>query len=135
MTATTRWVLAIVGLLAGNVVAMVILIAASQDGGSQVIPHYYDKAVHYDDQIDQAARNARLGWSITASLDAGAIAIAGAPPGARVHVTGYPRAHADRTFAFAGPRAPAPAHGWLDLTITVERGGDMFVQHQALEVP
>jgi len=135
VNATTRWILAIVGLLAGNVIAMVILIVASHSGGSQVIPSYYDKAVHYDDQIDQAARNARLGWSITASLDAGAIAIAGAPAGAAISVTGYPRAHADRTFAFAGPRAPAPAHGWLDLTITVERGADRFVKHQALEVP
>ena len=135
MSPTTKWIVAIVGLLGGNMIAMGVLIAASHDGGSQVIPAYYDKAVHYDDQIDQAARNARLGWPISASIDRDALVITGAPAGAEIHVTGYARAHADRVFALAGPRAPLPAHGVLDLTITVDRGGDHFVQHQALEVP
>ncbi len=135
MSPTTKWILAIVGLLGGNVIAMIILIAASHDGGSQVIPAYYDKAVHYDDQIDQAARNAKLGWPVAAAVDHDALVITGAPAGADIHVTGYARAHADRTFALAGPRAPLPAHGWLDLTITVARGADLFIQHQALEVP
>lgn len=135
MNPAKKWILAIVGLLGGNMVAMFILIAASHSGGSQVIPAYYDKAVHYDDQIDQAARNARLGWPITAAFDGNAIAIAGAPSGSSISVTGYPRAHADRTFAFDGARAATPAHGWLDLTITVERGTDRFIKHQALEVP
>ena len=135
MSPATKWILAIVGLLAGNVIAMVVLITASHRGGSQVIPAYYDKAVHYDDQIDQAARNAHLGWPITASSEGGAIAIAGAPAGARIAVTGYPRAHADRTFEFTGARAASPAHGWLDLTITVTRDADRFVTHQSLEVP
>jgi hypothetical protein len=131
----TKWILAIVGLLAGNVVAQGVLIAASHHGSSQVIPAYYEKAVHYDDQLDQAARNARLGWPIVAAAEGTAITVAGAPAGATITVTGYPRAHADRTFVFTGARAPSPAHGWLDLTITVERGVDRFVQHQSLEVP
>jgi len=135
VNAATKWILAIVGLLAGNMIAMGILIAASHDGGSQVIPAYYDKAVHYDDQIDQAARNARLGWPIAASIEHDALVISGAPAGADIHVTGYARAHADRTFALAGPRVPLPAHGWLDLTITVVRGADQFIRHQAIEAP
>jgi nitrogen fixation protein FixH len=131
----TRWILAIVGLLAANVIAQGVLIAASHSGASQVIPSYYDKAVHYDDQIDQARRNTELGWPVVATADHGTIAITGAPAGATVSVTGYPRAHADRPFALTGARVASPAHGWLDLTITVDRNGDHFVQHQALEVP
>ena len=135
MNPTTKWILAIVGLLAGNMVAMGVLIAASHDGGSQVIPQYYEKAVHYDDQIDQAKRNAKLGWTIAAEAQGDALVITGAPADATVHVTGYPRAHADRTFALAGTRAPLPAHGILDLTIAVDRGADHFVQRQMLEAP
>lgn len=135
MNPATKWILAIVGLLAGNVIAQGVLIAASHTGASQVIPSYYDKAVHYDDQIDQAHRNAQLGWPITASTDHGAIVIAGAPAGATISITGYPRAHADHPFALTGARAASPAHGWLDLTITVDRGGDHYEAHQALQVP
>jgi hypothetical protein len=135
VTATTKWIVAIVGLLAGNVIATIVLIAASHHGGSQVIPAYYDKAIHYDDQIDQARRNTQLGWAIAAKLDGGAIVIEGAPAGATVAVTGYPRAHADRSFALAGERLPLPAHGILDLTITVDRGADHFVQQQVLDAP
>ena len=57
------------------------------------------------------------------------------PDGADIHVTGYPRAHADRVFALAGPRMAVPAHGVLDLTITIDRAGDHFVRTQSLEVP
>lgn len=135
MNPATKWILAIVGLLAGNMIATGVLIAASHDGASQVIPAYYDKAVHYDDQIDQARRNAQLGWTITAAADHDALVITGAPAGATIAIAGYPRAHADRPFALTGARVPAPAHGWLDLTITVDRGGDHFVQHQAVDVP
>lgn len=135
MNPTTKWILAIVGLLAGNMVAMGVLIAASHNGASQVIPQYYDKAVHYDDQIDQAKRNARLGWPVGAVVQGDTLVVTGAPDGATVHVTGYPRAHANRTFALAGARAPLPAHGILDLTISVDRNGDHFVQRQTLEAP
>lgn len=133
MSAKTAWILAIVGLLGGNMIAMVVLITASHDGGSQVIPGYYDKAVHYDDAIDQAARDDRLGWPVRASVAGELIVITGAPAGSEVRITGYPRAHANRTFALSGAQVPLPVHGVLDLTITVDRGADHFVRHQALE--
>ena len=135
MSPTTKWIVAIVGLLAGNMIAMGVLIAASHNGGSQVIPQYYEKAVHYDDQIDQAKRNERIGWTIGAAVQGDALVVTGAPAGAAIHITGYPRAHADRTFAVAGDRVPLPAHGILDLTIAVDRGGDHFEQRQTLEAP
>lgn len=135
MSPGTKWILVIIGLLAGNMVAMGVLIAASHDGASQVIPSYYEKAIHYDDQIDQAREDDKLGWPVAATVDHGALVITGAPAGAAVSITGYPRAHADRRFALTGTRVTSPAHGWLDLTITVTRGADRFVRRQAIEVP
>ena len=40
MTARTRWLLAIVGLLVGNVIAMVVLATCSASGGSRVVDGY-----------------------------------------------------------------------------------------------
>ena len=135
MSASTKWIAAIVGLLAANVLAMSILIAASHRGSSQVIAAYDDKAEHYDDEIEQAKHNAQLGWPVVASADRGVLTVSGAPAGAVVHVTGYPRAHADRVFSFTGPSAPLPAHGILDVTIVVDRGSDHFAQKQVVDAP
>jgi hypothetical protein len=40
MTARTKWTLAIVGLLLGNVIAMVTLATVANIGKSQVLPSY-----------------------------------------------------------------------------------------------
>lgn len=147
MTAKTRWTLAIVGLLAGNVLAGFVLFGIAHHGASQVIPHYYDKAVHYDDAIDQAAENRALGWSVVASIDHGVVTArvhdrAGQPlAGALVQVHGYARAHAERQFT--GDLIPAGAGiyqalqardlGWNDVTITIVRGADRFVRRYAID--
>ena len=55
MTPRLRWILAIAGLLGGNVIAMVILAVVANNGGTQVIPAYYDKAAHYDDELTDSA--------------------------------------------------------------------------------
>jgi hypothetical protein len=45
MTSGTKWVLAIVGLLAANILATVILIIAAHSGGqSKVLPSYQTEA-------------------------------------------------------------------------------------------
>lgn len=45
MTAGTKWLLAIVGLLAANVLAAVILLIAAHSGGqSKVLPAYQSEA-------------------------------------------------------------------------------------------
>lgn len=41
MSARTKWVLAIVGLLVGNVLAMVTLAVAANVDKPQIIPSYY----------------------------------------------------------------------------------------------
>lgn len=147
MSATTKWVTAIVSLLSVNVIAMVILATVATNGTTQVIPAYYDRAVHYDDAIDQAARNRVLGWHATAKLVGGQVAVdvrdpSGAVVRGHVHVTGYQRAHAaDKIDVDLAPGAdgeyrgtvPSSRAGVHDLTIVVERGGDRFVQQAAIE--
>ena len=140
MKASMKWTIAIVGLLVGNVLATVVLATVANAGKSQVIPNYYDHAAHFDDAIDEAAQSAKLGWRVTASIVDGAAEVravdAGGQPitGAAVRCSGYPRAHADRTFdvSLAGEngiyRAPLPdaADGRYDLRVVVDRGGEHF---------
>src|SRR5512140_625690 len=106
-----KWILAIVGLLVGNILAMSVLIVASHSGGSRVLPQYYDRAVHYDDRIDQEAHNRALAWQIGARIEQGVVTVtardrAGVPlEGARVTVEGTERAREARTIA--GELVPA----------------------------
>lgn len=140
-----KWILGIIGLLAANAIAMAILAVTAANGHSQVIPAYYERAVHYDDALDQAAANRALGWRITAELVGGTVIVdvrdrSDHPiTGARVHVIGYQRAHAaDAIDVSLAPdreryRAPlATRPGWHDLTITVERDGAKLVADLAV---
>jgi nitrogen fixation protein FixH len=148
MTPRRTWILAIVGLLGANVIAMVVLAVAANDGGTQVIPAYYDKAAHYDDEIDRARASQVLGWHADVALAGGAIDVivsdaAGAPvDGASVRVTGYQRAHAvdllDVGLSAAGQRGHYRGgvhdrRGSYDLTVFAERGGARYMQHVVIE--
>lgn len=149
MSAGTRWVLAIVGLLGGNAIAVAALLVSASTGGAQVIPAYYDRAAHFDDQIDEAARSRALGWRATVTAERGLFQVdvtdaAGAPlDGARVRVTGHHRAHAARQLATVAAQvapgrylAAAPTHaGRHDLVIEIQRGGERFVAREAVDVP
>jgi nitrogen fixation protein FixH len=141
MSAATRWMIAIVVMLAGNIAAMVILATVASATSPDIVPDYYDRAARYDDAIDEAARSRALGWSVDVRLARASIEVnlreqGGAPlEGAVVRVSGYPRAHATRTLeatlVATGPgtyRAalPATATGVHDLTIVVERRGERF---------
>ncbi|HUJ56936.1 MAG TPA: FixH family protein [Kofleriaceae bacterium] len=147
MTAKTRWVGIIIGLLVGNVCATSGLIAASQHGASRVIPSYYERALRYDDQLDQAARSAALAWHVELALTPAGIRVVGrdrdghALRGARVRITAAPRAPGLPGFELAlvevaGGDYRAPlfvAPGWYDATVTVERGDSRFVRAIATE--
>lgn len=148
MSAATRWTLAIVALLGGNLVAMLVLATTASREDAQVIPDYYEKAVHYDDTIDEAARSEALGWSAEATLFASTLEVrildraGNAVTGARVHVDGYPRAHAvDRIDTELVATAPGVyrAHlagnrlGWHDLRIIVDHEGRRFTQQVTVE--
>lgn len=143
-----KWIIAICGLLGVNVIAQVALAIAANNGGTQVIPAYYEKAAHYDDALEQAQKNHELGWHVQVALDRSTVQVvvrdpSGAPiDGAHVTVDGYQRAHAANELAVeliavgAGTyRAAMPSRpGVHDLTITVENHGALFTQHAAVEV-
>jgi len=148
MSPAARWVLAIVGLLAANVLAMVVLAVTSSVDRPEVIPEYYQRAAHYDDEIDQAAANRALAWQATARVDRDTIAVdvrdaSGAPlVGAEVRVAGYQRAHATDAYDVALP-AVAPGRyradhagrlGTHDLEIVVVRGAARFVARRTVEI-
>ncbi len=147
MTARRTWPLAIGGLLVGNVIATVVLAMVANDGGTQVIPAYYDRAAHYDDELARASASRALGWHAEVAIAAGAIdvtvsdATGHAVDGARVRVTGYQRAHAgepvDVDLARVGDghyRAGVrERRGWHDLTVVADRGDAHYQQRVAVE--
>jgi nitrogen fixation protein FixH len=147
MTAATKWIIAIVGLLAINVSAQVALAVTATNGNTQIIPEYYDKGVHYDDAIDQATKTRALGWHASAVIAGGALVVVvvdrhGAPLVAHVHVTGYQRAHANDVIDLELARGddgryhaaiPSSRLGTHDLTIAVTRGDERFVAQAVVE--
>jgi nitrogen fixation protein FixH len=147
MTARWRWFLAIAGLLAANVVAMVTLAVLANHGGAQVIPDYYARAVRYDDELAQSSASRALGWRVDvvasgSTIDAVVSDASGKPlDGARVRLTGYQRAHAseivDVTLAAAASgryRGVIPrGFGWYDLVASVDAGGAHYTQRVVIE--
>ena len=147
MTARSRWILAIAGLLAANVVAMVTLAVVANRGGAQVIPDYYAKATRYDDELSRSAASRALGWQVEVALagrtvDALVSDASGAPiEGAAVRITGYQRAHAADAVdvvlaATTGGhyRGAIPGRlGWYDLVASVDRGAGHFTQRVVIE--
>ena len=147
MTAAWKWLLAIAGLLVANVVGMVILAVVAHHGRAQVIPDYYARAAHYDDELASSSRSRALGWRVEVSatgdaIDARVLDASGAPiTGATVRITGYQRAYAsdvvDIALAPAGAghyRGAMPARrGWYDLVVRVDARGDRYTDHLAVE--
>jgi len=147
MSPRFAWILAISGLLVGNVVAMVILAVVANNGTTQVIPSYYDKAAHYDDELDRASASHALGWRTEVAMAGGTIdvtvadAAGRAVDGARVRITGYQRAHAgepldvELTTVGAGRYRGAvrERRGWHDLTIVADRGAAHYLQRVVVE--
>jgi nitrogen fixation protein FixH len=139
--------LVIGGLLAGNAIAMVILAVIAGNGGTQVIPAYYDRAAHFDDEMARASASRALGWQAEVAIAGGAIdvtmrdAAGHAVDGARVRVTGYQRAHAaepvDVELAPVGIGhyriGVHERRGWHDLTVVADRGDAHYQQRVSIE--
>jgi nitrogen fixation protein FixH len=109
-----RWILIVVGLLAGNVIAVVVLItAAGPADADRVLPDYYERAAHFDDEIAADEASAALGWKVDATIAGGMLEIRmvdahGAPlAGVHVEVRGYHCAHAGEPVTLA-PVEAAP---------------------------
>jgi nitrogen fixation protein FixH len=144
-----RWILIVIGLLAGNVLAVVILItAAGPASADRVLPRYYERAAEFDGLLAEEAASTALGWTARTTIAGTGVEIrlvdgAGAPiAGARVDVTGFHRAHAGAAVELAlGEDAagvyraelPAARPGWWELTVRGTRGHDGFVSRVAVE--
>ncbi len=147
MTAARRWTIVILGLLLGNVATMGVLVVASSSNRPEIIPGYYDRAVAYDHELDDAERSRELGWQTTVTLardgitvgvrDRGEVRIADA----KVSVTGFQRAYAadalDLAMVSTGGTYRASRElraGVYDLQIVVERAGARFVGRHTVEL-
>jgi nitrogen fixation protein FixH len=147
MTARWKWLLAIAGLLVANVIAMITLAVAANHGGAQVIPDYYARATHYDDELDSSSRSRALGWRIDVAvqgdvIDATVVDESGAPiTGAAVHITGYQRAHATEVVDIALAATSAGHYrgsmpvrrGRYDLVARVDARGVQYTQRIVVE--
>jgi nitrogen fixation protein FixH len=147
MTPRRTWIAAIVGLLLANVVAMIALAVAANHGGAQVIPDYYAKAAHYDDELARSQASQALGWHVEVAVAGGTIDAAvsdasGAPiDGAEVRITGYQRAHASDVVDVVLASASAGRYrgaihdqrGRYDLVASVVAGAAHYTQHVVVE--
>jgi nitrogen fixation protein FixH len=147
MTPQVKWVVAIAALLGANVLAMVVLAVAASNGTNQVIPDYYTKAAHYDDELARSAVSQALGWHVVVAIAGGAIdatvrdATGDAIDGAQVRITGYQRAHASDAVDVALSAAAAGHYrgivgaqrGWFDLVAVVDARGAHYTQHVVIE--
>jgi nitrogen fixation protein FixH len=146
MNAGRRWIAIVIGLLLGNVLAGVVLITAAHHGASRVLPDYYEQGVHYDDAIDQAQRNRLLAWQVGVSIDRGIATVTATDMNgnpldrARVRIDGIERS--DAALVIAGDliatapgqyRARVGGTGWIDVSVTIDRGTDRYAHRLALE--
>lgn len=127
------WPVAIVGLLVSGAAANIgFMIVANRDATFAVEPDYYRKAVDWDRTMAQEARNAELGWRVSAELEAAdggrARLVArvadhdGRPVSdATVVVEAFPSARAREIASFT--LAPAGAAGAYTVTLPGARPG------------
>lgn len=152
------WPAFVVALLLVPIVAgAVLVVAATGDPSFGVESDYHAKALAWDEQRAQEARNAQLGWAIAVSalpdpartgllrLAATLVDGQGAPlPGATLRVEGF---HLARSAAlheaelrevaagrFTGT-VPSDRPGLWELRFDARRGADRFTQVARVEVP
>ena len=142
------WIWIVVALLAGNVLAVSILIGSAGSTRGRVLPDAYERAAEFDAFRADEAASASMGWRATVSIARGTVEVAltgadGAPVrGAVVRVSGYQRTRADRTVALAlletGPGRYSGAigearPGWYELTVVSQLRHDGHVTKVSVE--
>ncbi len=146
MSPGRRWILIVVALLAANVLAGAGLLVAAHHRESRVLPNYYEAGVHYDDAVDQATLNRALAWRVGLTIDHGLAMVTATDSTGRpiekatVRIAGVERSATARSIAGnlvgCGPgqySAQVGGAGWIDVAITVDRGGDRYLRRVALE--
>ena len=143
-----QWPLIVVALLVGGAGANVgLMLVAAGDKSFAVEPDYYQKALHWDETMAQAARNAALGWSVAAAFEPagrpGQVTLSArlidgeghAIEGARVAVETFHSARAGHVVtAVLGPEGagryqatlPLGRPGMWEIRFRVERGDQVF---------
>jgi len=149
MSAGTRWILLVVGLLVGNAIAVVVLIGAAGGTAGRVLPDYYDRAAAWDDTMAEAARSSALGWRGQTRARGRTVEVTlhdrvGAPlTDAAVSLRGFPRADADAisdvALVASAPGVyrgqwPGAQGGLHDVAIVATRGADRWVDRRILEL-
>lgn len=152
-----QWPIGVAAVLALTVIGNVwVAVIASRDEAFAVEPDYYQKAVHFDDELALRAASARLGWRVvprlqlgtptrSGSLTATVTDSSGAPvSGATVEVLAMHNARASRQLtvtlsesgdgAYAAP-LDAQRPGEWELRFTVTRGSDIFAVRERIDAP
>lgn len=156
MSRGALWPLALVGLLvAGAGANIAFMVIATGDPTFAVEPDYYKKAVNWDRTMAQQARNASLGWTVSARVERGDGRVArlvtrvtdaaGVPiSGAEVSADAFPSARAGHVVPLAlAPvglgeyAAPLPIErpGLWEIRLRVVRAGDAFTRTIGVDVP
>ena len=127
MSARTRWVGIIVGLLLGNAIAVAVLLGLSSgETQRRVLPDYYQRAASWDVTMAEAQHSADLGWRAQVVVRGRELTVIvvdrdGAPvAGAEVELTAVPRGRVDATVTAA---AIAIGPGTYRVALIGERGG------------
>jgi nitrogen fixation protein FixH len=148
-----RWILFVVALLVGNVVAVgALVVSASGEGRRQVLPDYYRRATAWGQTMAEAQASADLGWRALVTDRPGGLTIhvtdRGGLPVTRagVRISGHHRAHADGGVEATAVEAEAGHYrveceltrpGLWDVDVHVHRGDGAWVRrftvdHEAL---
>lgn len=150
-----QWPVGIAAVLATVVIADVtVAIIAGRDEAFAVEPNYYQKAVHFDDEMALRAESQRLDWSLAPTLQLGR---PGAPgtvslslhdssgrpiTGARVQLLAMHNARASHQLTASLTErgdgkydAPLDAErpGEWELRFLVTRGGDRFASRERID--
>ena len=152
----TLWPLGIVAFLGALMGLYAYLFHVAGDPSALVVePDYYQKGLHYDDEMAQQRRNAELGWTIEPTVNAlaaggaelqVALKDAGGRPldGASVRVVAVSNLLADHpdSTALAGhgggeydARLSLPRAGMWELRFRVVRGDVTFTADERIELP
>jgi len=145
----TWWPVGIIAVLGVTVLVNIgVYLLAARNGGAEVAPDYYRRAVAWDSTQAAGARSRALHWTMDAALSApasggGALILTlrdstgSLIAGARVRVEGFPVARADQRFDTTltdlgagryGVRLPVHRAEWHELDITVRRGADRYIE-------
>jgi nitrogen fixation protein FixH len=150
MSAATRWICIIVGLLAGNAISVAVLVGVSSgDTKHRVLPDYYQRAADWDTTMHEAQASLDLGWRADLAVDGREVTLTlvdrgGAPVAdARVELTAVPRGRVDATMSVVAV-AIAPGvyrvalvgsrGGLHDVALRVVRGDERFVADRLVDL-